>query len=172
MLVEPTSAVHSCEALVTGRVPDGLRRFLTAYVRYATHLGAFLYLVGRRFPGFLGRAGSYGIDLELEPADTQGRWSVLFRIFLAIPAFILASALGGVALAVAFLGWWYALITARMPEGLRNLGASCLRYSAQTYAYALLLTNRYPYSAPVLREAEPETQETIAPHAPVPGDTF
>ena len=159
-------------ALFTGRVPDGLRRFLTAYVRYATHLGAFLYLVGRRFPGFMGRAGSYGIDLELEPADTQGRWSVLFRFFLAIPAFILASALGGVALVVAFLGWWYALVTARMPEGMRNLGVACLRYSAQTTAYALLLTDRYPYGAPVLREAEPEPQDTIAPHAPVPGDAF
>ena len=28
---------------------------------------------------------------------------------------------------------------------MRNLGASCLRYSAQTYAYALLVTSRYPY---------------------------
>ena len=54
-------------ALVTGRVPAGLHRFLAAYVRYETHLFAFVYLVGRRFPGFVGRAGSYGIDLEIEP---------------------------------------------------------------------------------------------------------
>ncbi len=54
-------------ALVTGRVPDSLHRFLAAYVRYATHLVAFVYLIGRRFPGFTGRAGSYGIDLEIDP---------------------------------------------------------------------------------------------------------
>jgi hypothetical protein len=58
-----------------------------------------------------------------------------------------------------------------MPEGLRNLGAACLRYSAQTTAYALLLTNRYPYGAPVLREPAPEPEETTL-HLPVPGDAF
>ncbi len=35
---------------------------------------------------------------------------------------------------------------------MRNLGAACLRYSAQTYAYALLVTSRYPYGAPILHE--------------------
>jgi hypothetical protein len=39
-----------------------------------------------------------------------------------------------------------------MPEGLRNLGAFCLRYSSQTSAYSLLLTDHYPYAAPVLRD--------------------
>jgi hypothetical protein len=58
-----------------------------------------------------------------------------------------------------------------MPEGLRNLGAACLRYSAQTTAYALLLTNRYPYGAPALREPAPEREETTL-QLPVPGDAF
>ena len=159
-------------ALVTGRVPKLLYGFLTAYVRYATHLGAFLYLVGRRFPGFTGRAGSYGIDLEIEPAMAQSRWTTLFRFFLAFPAFILGSALGGVALAIGFLGWWYALATGRMPEGLRNLGAACLRYSAQTTAYALLVTTRYPYSAPILRDVPPEPEEHAGAPTPALGDAF
>jgi Domain of unknown function (DUF4389) len=159
-------------ALFTARVPDSLYRFLSAYVRYATHLGAFLYLVGRRFPGFTGRAGSYGIDLELDPPTRQGRWKTLFRFFLAIPAFIVASALGGVVLVVAFLGWWYALFKARMPEGLRNLGVACLRYSAQTYAYLLLATERYPYAAPVLRETEPAPEVSIPVPTPAVGDAF
>ena len=59
-----------------------------------------------------------------------------------------------------------------MPEGLRNLGASCLRYSAQTYAFALLLTDRYPYSAPVLAATDPEPEEPVAEHTPVLGDAF
>ena len=153
-------------ALATGRVPDPLHRFLAAYVRYATHLVAFVYLIGRRFPGFTGRAGSYGIDLEIDPATSQSRWQTLFRFFLAIPAFILAGALGGVALVIAFLAWWYALATGRMPEGMRNLGAACLRYSAQTYAYALLVTSRYPYGAPILREPEAAADETPVGTAP------
>jgi Domain of unknown function (DUF4389) len=160
-------------ALVAGRVPDALHRFLTAYVRYVTHLGAFVYVVGRRFPGFTGRAGSYGVDLEIAPRERQSRWKTLFRFPLAIPALILASALGGVLLLIAFFGWWYALVKGRMPEGMRNLGVTCLRYTAQTDAYLLLVTARYPYSAPILREREPEPepQEELFP-TPVIGDAF
>ena len=157
-------------ALATGRVPDPLHRFLAAYVRYATHLVAFVYLIGRRFPGFTGRAGSYGIDLEIGPATSQSRWQTLFRFFLAIPAFILAGALGGVALVIALLAWWYALATGRMPEGMRNLGAACVRYSGQTYAYVLLVTSRYPYGAPILREPEAVADELLS--AGAVGDAF
>jgi hypothetical protein len=98
--------------------------------------------------------------------------TILFRFFLAVPAVIVASALGGVAFVLALLVWWYALVTARMPEGMRNLGVTCLRYSGQTYAYALLVTDRYPYAAPVLRQAEPEPEELVDFPAPVLGDTF
>jgi hypothetical protein len=157
-------------ALVTGRIPEALHRFISAYIRYATHLGAFVYLVGRRFPGFTGRAGSYGIDLEIVPRERQSRWKTLFRLPLSIPALILASALGGVALLIAFLGWWYALVKGRMPEGMRNLGVACLRYTAQTDAYLFLATARYPYSAPVLREPPPEPEEFFP--TPVVGDAF
>ncbi len=144
-------------ALVTGRVPSGLHRFLAAYVRYVLHLLAFLHLVGRKFPGFTGRAGSYGIDVEIDPPTRQNRWKTLFRLFLALPAVILGGALGGVMFVAAILGWFYAIATGRMPQGLRNLGVACLRYGAQLDAYLLLLTDRYPYAAPVLssRTAEP-----------------
>lgn len=143
--------------LFTGHLPAALHRFLAAYLRYSTHVIAYLYVLGRRFPGFTGRAGSYEIDIEIDPPAAQNRWKTFFRLFLAIPALLLASALGGVTFVAAFLGWWYAIAKGQMPEGLRNLGVVCLRYSAQTYAYALLLTDRYPYAAPVLnpRAAEP-----------------
>ena len=161
-------------AIVLGRLPDALHRFLAAYIRYATHLVAFVYVIGRRFPGFTGRAGSYGIDVEIDPPERQHRLTILFRFLLALPAFVVASALGGVALLIAFLGWWFALATARMPEGMRNLGVSCLRYSAQTYAYSLLVTWRYPSAAPVLRQRAPEFEPRpiVDPYAPVLGDTF
>ena len=161
-------------AIILGRLPRTLQRFFAAYVRYATHLFAFVYVIGRRFPGFTGREGSYGIDIEIDPPERQHRLTIVFRFFLAIPAFVVASALGGVVFVIAFLGWWYALVKARMPEGMRNLGVTCLRYSAQTYAYALFVTGRYPYAAPVLREKEPESEPEpfVDPYAPVLGDTF
>jgi hypothetical protein len=156
-------------ALVTGRVPTGLHGFLAAYVRYAVHLQAYVFVVGRRFPSFTGRPG-YGIDLEIEPAQPQRRVLTLFRVFLALPALLLASALFGVLFVAGFLGWWYALVRGRIPEGIRNLGAICIRYGEQTTAYLLLLTDRYPYGAPVL-QGRPEP-EAIEPPAPVLGDAF
>jgi hypothetical protein len=159
-------------ALVTGRVPDPLHRFLAAYVRYAVHVQAYLYVVGRRFPGFTGRPGSYGIDLEIEPPGRQSRWVTLFRLFLAIPALLLASALGGVVFVVGLLGWWYALVKARMPEGLRNLGVACIRYQEQATAYLLLVTDRYPYAAPVLQGRRPAPEPAATPEAPALGDAF
>ena len=144
-------------ALVAGRVPRPLHRFLSAYLRYSLHVYAFVTLVGRRFPGFTGRAGSHGIELELPEPERQRRWTVLLRLLLAIPALFVANVLGNMVFVVAFLGWWYALVRGRMPEGLRNLGVACLRYNAQTYAYLLLVTGEYPYAAPVLRgRPEPE----------------
>jgi len=157
-------------ALVIGRVPSALHRFLAAYVRYSTHVFAYVTVVGRKFPGFTGREGSYGIDVEIGPPVRQRRLVTLFRFFLAIPAFFVASALSGVLWIVAFLGWWAALFLGRMPEGLRNLGASCLRYNAQTSAYLFLVTGRYPYASPVLEgRAEPVAEPLPAA---VPGDAF
>jgi hypothetical protein len=137
-------------ALVLGRVPRLLHRFLAAYVRLTTHVFAFLYVVGRPFPGFVGREGSYPIDLTIAPPVHQRRLSVLARLILAFPALILSSAYGGVLLVVGVLGWFAALATGRMPSGIRDLGAAALRYQAQALAYLLLLTPRYPDSSPVL----------------------
>jgi hypothetical protein len=140
--------------LITGRSPDSLHRFLAAYVRYTTHLGAYLYLAGNPFPGFTGQAGSYPIDLEIDPPAPQNRWKTAFRIVLVLPAALVQSALVNgsfnVAAAVAFLGWFVALALGRLGSGFRNALAYALRYSAQAVAYTLLLTDRYPDADPTL----------------------
>lgn len=141
--------VNWIATLIRGRSPDSLHGFLAAYTRYQTHVLAFVSLVSNPFPGFVGRAGSYPLDVAIAPPATQGRWGVAFRIVLALPAMILSSAIGTLVWVVGFLGWFAALFTGRMPSGLRNLGAFALRYSAQTGAYAYgLLTDRYPYAGP------------------------
>ena len=42
-------------ALVRGRLPDGLHDFLAMYVRYATHVGAYLAIAANPYPGFTGQ---------------------------------------------------------------------------------------------------------------------
>ena len=137
-------------ALVSGRVPRPLHRFLAAYVRAWMHLSCFLCVVGRQFPGFVGREGGYPIDLRIAAPVRQSRLGVLLRLVLALPAALLSSAYLGVAFVVAVLGWLAALVVGRMPCGLRDLGVAALRYQAQVNAYVFLVTWRYPDSSPVL----------------------
>ena len=140
-------------ALVRGRAAESLHRFLAAYVRYTVH-------ARRRScsswptpsPASSARAG-YPVDLTIAPAEQQSRWITLFRTFLALPAFLLAGALSGAIVVVGILGWFAALVTGRMPTGLRNLGAVSIRYQAQTHVYWFVLNDRYPYASPALRAA-------------------
>jgi hypothetical protein len=134
--------------LFRGASPDSLHGFLAAYVRYQTHVYAYLLLIGNPFPGFTGKEGSYPVEPRIEGPREQNRWKVGFRLFLAIPAILLNSAYGGLLGIVAFLGWFASLANGRMPLGIRNAGALALRYAAQANGYLLLLTDRYPYSGP------------------------
>ncbi len=149
-------------ALVIGRVPSWLHRFLAAYVRYSAHVFAFLLLVGGPFPGFVGKQGSYPVDIVIDPPVRQRRVVTLFRLVLAIPALLLAAGYASVVFVVAILGWWYAIVRGRMPEGIRDLGAASIRYVAQTTAYAHLVTARYPYSAPAVRDQSPAEDEQLS----------
>lgn len=130
-------------ALFTGRVPDPVHGFLARYVRYFTHVYAYYHLLSDPFPPFAGERG-YAVDLEVDPAQPQNRATVFFRWLLAIPAFLLAYVLRALMSVLAFVGWFYVLATGRMSDGIENLGNYALRYEAQTVAYALLVTERYP----------------------------
>ncbi len=130
-------------ALFVGRVPDGLHNFIASWVRYSTRVTAYVFLLADPFPPF-GSGGAYPIDVRIDPAQPQSRLTVFFRIFLAIPALLLTYVFRLVNQIVALLGWFYALATGRMNEGMRNISAWLLRYETQTWGYVLLLTGRYP----------------------------
>ena len=74
----------------------------------------------------------------------EPRLVTFFRLPLAIPAYVFATVLTTVAQVLALIGWFVGLAVGRMPKGMRDLSAYCLRYGSQTYAYVFLLTSRYP----------------------------
>ncbi len=131
-------------ALFTGRLPDGIHAFVGKFTRYSTRVYAYMSLLADPFPPFSGAEGGYPIDLQIDPPQQQNRLGIFFRILLAIPAFLLAYVLRLLMNMLAFVGWFYALFTGRMSRGIEDLGAFALRYEAQTFAYAFLLTSRYP----------------------------
>jgi Domain of unknown function (DUF4389) len=130
--------------LFMGQSPDGLHNFLGTFLRYTTHVRAYTLLVADPYPQFTGKEGTYPIDLEIDPPARQNRWTVFFRGILAIPALLLSNILSQINQLLAIFSWFIALVTGRVPEGLRNFAALAMRIETQTYAYALLLTGRYP----------------------------
>jgi hypothetical protein len=149
--------------LFAGQSPDALHRFIGAYVRYQTHVVAYIGLVANPFPGFLGQPGTYPVDLQIAPRERQNRWTVFFRVLLALPAALVSAAYGGLFFVAAFLGWFAAMVRGELPVGLRNAMALALRYQQQLNAYVYLLTPSYPYSGPVA--AAPAVVEDTPPPA-------
>lgn len=169
ILVIAVAIVDWAFALATGRPAVPLHRFSVAYVRYLTHLNAYLWLAANPYPGFVGEEGSYPIDLTLPGPEPQERWKTFVRILLAVPAILLSLSLGGggsarlpvrggsnlatnfsggLATVSAFLGWFASIVRGRMPRGLRDAAAYSLGYTAQLVAYVLLVTDRYPDADP------------------------
>jgi hypothetical protein len=105
--------------LITGVPSPMLHRFLAAYVRYAVHVASYILLAADPYPSFTGRAG-YPIDVEIDEPARQNRWVTGFRLFLAVPAILLAETLvgfgstgsggatgsAGVAVTAAFFAWF------------------------------------------------------------------
>jgi hypothetical protein len=132
-------------ALIKGRLPDRMHHYFARYLIYSTRLTAYGNLLANPYPPFSGKAeGGYPVDLHVEPPEDQSRWKVLFRVLLAIPAMLLTWVFQQVLGIIAFLGWFVCLVIGRMPKGMRDLGAYCLRYQQQTYGYLMLVTVRYP----------------------------
>src|SRR4051812_13678512 len=165
-----TGFVNWLISIFTGRPPSWFHGVMCGYVRYQAHLAAYLSLVADPYPGFMGEAGTYPVDVQLpEEPVTQRRWTIGIRLVLFIPALLVSSTLGGLTggnlgssrgkkrnatgggtllFACAVLGWFASLAKGRMPKGLRDAGAYSIGYSAQASAYLLLVTDRYPNADP------------------------
>jgi hypothetical protein len=74
----------------------------------------------------------------------SSRLTVAFRIILAIPQLVVLYALGIAFQFLGFIGWFAALFTGRLPEGMHDFMASVAGYQTRVGGYLGLLTDRYP----------------------------
>src|SRR2546421_284263 len=87
---------------------------------------------------------THPIRLVVNDDLRRTRLTVFFRVILAIPALFLTNILSTLSQLLAVFSWVIALVTGRVPEGIRNFAALALRIETQTYGYLMLLTGRYP----------------------------
>ena len=161
--------------LVLGRVPKSLHRFLANYTRYTAHLPAYLCLAADPYPR-LQRDGQLSGRPRDRPAGKQRRLGAAFRLVLAIPAFVLV--VGARAGRRVFArhrrvsragarGHHRGARLVRLPRARARCRGACATpprtrsaTAAQTTAYALLLTDRYPDATPGRADPAPE----LPPH--------
>ena len=131
-------------ALILGRLPGGMARFLGQYLEYATRVAAYgLYLLTDRYPPFSLTEANHAVSVEVAPGRLN-RAAVFFRLILMIPAYAVTVVIQyGVELAAVFI-WLIVLVAGRMPTSLFEALAAVLRYQIRFQAYGLLLTADYP----------------------------
>jgi Domain of unknown function (DUF4389) len=130
-------------ALALGRLPEPIARYLCHLTRYSTRVYAYGWLLTDRYPPFGFSAEDYPVQVELAPGRLN-RLAVLFRLFLAIPASILAGLVVAGWSVAAFFIWLLVLVAGRVPTSLFDATTAVLRYNMRTTAYTWLVTAAYP----------------------------
>lgn len=153
-IAAPSVALAWLALLIEGRLPKWLHNFIAAYVRYTGQVTAWFFLLSGRYPDPL-HTETHPFAIDIAERPRQPRLITFFRLVLAIPPLLLATALRVVYTLAAVPAWFVALACGRTTAGLQELGMFCLRYELETLAYALLLTARYPRLVPAATRVSP-----------------
>ncbi len=129
--------------LASGRHIAEIRQFTSFYMRWRTRALAYLMLLTDPFPPFgdVPYPASFSLD---EPQEPRNRVSVAFRLFLAIPHFIVLVFVMLAWYVTTAVAWVTILVTGRYPSRLYGFGVGALRWRLRVDAYMLLLVDDYP----------------------------
>lgn len=136
--------------LFTGKLPEGLHNFQAMYLRYSNRTIGFMILLTEEYPPFefdttAHDRTSYPIRSDFDPQlENRNRVTVLFRMFMVIPQYIVLALVSIAAYFVYIVAWFAVLFTGSMPEGMRNFLVGTGRWVTRVQAYFWLLTDEYP----------------------------
>ncbi len=132
-------------ALFLGRLPEPQRRYITNFLRFSTDLDAYLAFVTDKWPGvqWHPRPGA-AVVVEADPVRLR-RTAVFFRLWLAIPALVVAQILSVPSTLLQLLQWFWGILAGRQSLVLHQSRCLLIRYQQRTVAYYLLLTPTQPF---------------------------
>jgi hypothetical protein len=132
-------------ALVTGRLPDFARDFLTGVLRWQARVEAYVLLLTDQYPPYsMQPEEAYPVQIAVPPATELNRLAVLVRLVLLIPAAIAASVLSTGAFVISIASWLSIMLTGSMPTPLYEAARAALRFQLRYWAYVSMLTTDYP----------------------------
>jgi hypothetical protein len=122
---------------------------MVGVLRYQWRVLAYLYAWTEEYPSFsmpsgFADPGNYPAVLNSAPESERNRLTVLLRIIMVIPQYIVLYFVGITAGVVLLLAWFVVLFTGRWPEGMRRFGIGYYRWTIRVQAYLYLITDVYP----------------------------
>ena len=133
--------------LFTGRYPRGFFNFVTTFLSYSTRVSCYGYLLTDKFPPFSGGSpgDGYPVQVSVDWPESLSRLTTFFRLFIAIPAYLVLYVLQLLGRLLAFFAWFVVLIMGRLPKGLFEVMELPQRYQLRVTAYLVLVTDTYPW---------------------------
>jgi hypothetical protein len=146
-IVAEIAAVIAWFAIVfTGRYPEGLYNFNVGFLRMASRVNGFNYLLTDEWPPFNGEENpQYPIRVGVAPPlDEYSRLKTGLRLIFGIPVYLLAIVQSLILSVCTLIAWFVILFTGRLGEGLFNPMRSASAYLTRAGAYFLLITEDWP----------------------------
>ena len=149
--VTTTAAILAWFAcMARGRMPQGIRDLLVWALGYATQTYAYLFLITPKYPNSnpavapLAPVPAHPIRLHLTDELRRNRWTVAFRLILAMPHIIWVTLWGIVVLLLAIPAWLVTLILGRLPSWMHRFISAYVRYQAHVLAFLYVGGGPFP----------------------------
>ena len=111
-------------------------------IRWEIRVSVYMFLLTDAYPPFSLEDVDYPVRTILPARGPLNRLSVLFRVILAIPAFVFAEIVEyGLTAPLLFVMWIVVIVTGRMPPSLYDAYSSLLRYLARLHAWFSMVTS-------------------------------
>ena len=130
----------------TGRYPEGLYNFNAGYLRMATRVNSFIYLMTDEFPSFGGgEEPDYPIRIGIAPPlDMYSRAKAFFRLIVGIPVMVLSYVMSFILSILSLVAWFTIVFVAKFPAPLFEPARAANAYITRASAYFLLMTEDWP----------------------------
>ena len=146
IVVGIVSLVQWVRIIITGSRSQGIWNMQNSWLSYATRVKCYQSYLFDAFPAFGATPRNEPVSYSFDFDRDAGRLSTLFRVLLAIPAYILLLFLSIGAGFVGIIAWFALMIAGRFPDGMFGFVLKSRRLSARLTAYSLYMTDSYPKS--------------------------
>jgi hypothetical protein len=129
--------------VISGEHISAIRQYTHFYFRWRVRALAYVMLLEDQYPPF--GDGPYPASVTIvDPSGPRNRMTVGFRIFLAIPHFLVLAFLMAAWWLTAVLSWFLIVVSGRYPGGLYDFGVGCFQWYIRIEVYVLLMVDEYP----------------------------